>query len=168
MDLLSEPEQQQEEPKESTLLAWESLEYIKSETTKYWIIAMVAVFMIVAGFFIYKKDYVGAGFAVVMGVCLYWYKRQKPVMRKYRVTQLGLYVNDKLYQYNTIHSFSLNASSVPQILTVRTSGRLSPHLNILLTGVDALTIKNILDEYVPEIPKEVTIIDYIIKFLKIQ
>ncbi|MDD5693223.1 MAG: hypothetical protein WC437_00020 [Patescibacteria group bacterium] len=158
----------QEIPKESTLLEWESLEYIKSETTKYWMIGVIVVFTAIVGFFVYKKDYFGAGFAAVIAVCLYFYKRQSPTMKRYRITQLGVYVDDKIYPYNIIHSFSLNTVSAPQKLKIRLNKRFSPHLNVLLEGVDALTIKTLLEKNVPETPNDDSIVDSIIKFLKIQ
>ncbi len=163
-----EPELLNVGPKESSLLEWESLEYTKSDTTKYWIMAVAIIFVAIFGFFLYRKDYFGAGFAIVIGVCLYWYKRQSPVMKKYKITQLGLYVDDKIYPFNIIHSYSLNTTVTPQKLKIRLNKKFSPHLNILLEGVDALTIKTLLEKNVPEIPNDDSIIDALIKFLKIQ
>ena len=172
MDVLEEeaiePEPLDTGPRESSLLEWESLEYIKSDTTKYWTIALAIIFTAIFGFFIYKQDYFGAGFAVVIGVCLYWYKRQSPTMKRYKVTQLGLYVDDKIYPFNTIHSYSLNTASTPQKLKIRLNKKFSPHLIILLEGVDALTIKTVLEKNVPETPNDDSINDALIKFLKIQ
>jgi len=158
----------QEMPQESTLLGWESLEYIKSETTKYWLIIAIVLFVAIVGFLAYKRDYFGVGIAIIVALCFYWYKRQKPVMRSYKVTQLGLYVDDTLYPYNSILSYSLNTASTPPKLKIRLNKRSSPYLIILLGGVEVLTIKTIFDQHIPEVPNDVSIVDMLINILKIQ
>ena len=165
----TEPDQiDYDQTNEIAQLEWESLEYVKNEATKRWLIAAGVVFLAIIAFFIIKKDYFGAVFALIIAVCLYWYKRQKPVMKRYKITQMGLYADEKLFPYNTIHSFSVNASTSPQKLKIRFNKKYSPQLDIVLEGVDALTVKTILGKNLPELPNDHSIIDSIIRLLKIQ
>lgn len=154
---------------EKTLLEWEAFEYMDKEKTMLWYVIFGIVFIFILAYCLITRDFFGAGFCVILAICLVVYKTQQPSKFHYRITQFGLYINNKPYSFDTIHSFTLNTSREPKMVSFIFTKAYMPELSIVLGKTDPLTIKQVLGDYIPEDPDRVdTLTTKIIRFLKLQ
>lgn len=150
-------------------IEWDALEYVSSKTNIAWYIIFGIVIALTVGYSIYSRDYFGAGFGVILAICLFYYKSQKPKMVHYGLTPFGLSVGDVQYPYNQIHSFSLDLSSTPKKINFVFTRKYLPELSVILEEVDPESIRKLLDNYILELPsKENGIIERIIRLLRLQ
>lgn len=136
--------------KETTLLAWEAPEFLAYiRGWKYYALLSV-VFLAVIGYAIYTRDwFVIVIFIIVAGFIL-WYQQKEPITRKYRITQLGVYEDNKFYQFNEIFSYWFLLDNEYKVLNIIFAKKYLPQLTILLNGTDPIAVRNVLSKHIPE------------------
>lgn len=93
---------------DAVLLRWEGTEYVHLARGALWyvIFAIVAIVAIILAIIVLKS----ITFAIlvpVMALALLVYVRRAPEVLQYTLSRKGLYVNDKLYTYDTFRAFGV-------------------------------------------------------------
>jgi len=93
---------------DAALLRWQSAEYIDHDRTTGWYIALafVCVILILIAIFL-MKSWTFALLIPIMAVALVVYTRRPPGILDYTLSRKGLYINDRLYPYDSFRSFSV-------------------------------------------------------------
>ena len=155
--------------KESTLLGWQAHEFHNYDHNWKWYASIIAASLGVIGYSIYTQDWFVIPFVVVVDVFLYLYSKKEPKIMAYRITQLGIYVDDHFYPYSEIHSFWLSLQQKEKKLNIIFLKKYLPQLSIILDGIDPLQIKTTLGKYIPEQEnRSESIVDTIARLLKLQ
>jgi hypothetical protein len=154
--------------KESALLHWQAPEFnVHSRNWIYYLITAIA-FLAVVAYSIYFRDWFIIVIAVVLAGFFYWYPTLKPRIANYKISQLGFYVNDRIYQYSEIHSFWILVNQKENKLNIIFNKKYLPQLSILLDKIDPLTAKTILGKYIPEQENRTeSLVDKLMRLLKL-
>lgn len=153
---------------ESTLLEWKSPEFIVYSRGKRWYILAAIILFAVFAYSTFVRDWFIAFMTVFLGVALILNTRRKAKEVSYRITQLGIYVNDNLHPFSEIHSFWLTLTADQRIVNIVFRKKYLPALPILFFGIDPVTLKNTLLRYIPELEDRTeTIAEKLTRILKI-
>lgn len=141
---------EEEKVKETVLLGWKALEYETYERTIAYYIALGVLFLALMGYAVYTKDWYVIGIFIILAAFLIWYQRKTPQEKTYRITQLGVYEDNKFYQYNEIFSYWFLIDGKYKTLNIIFAKKYLPQLTVLLSGTDPVKIRSVLSKYVPE------------------
>jgi hypothetical protein len=157
-----------ETQQEHSLLKWEAPEFnVYSHSWVYYLLTALAFFAVV-GYSIYSKDWFIIIVAIVLAGFFYWYPLIKPQAASYTITQLGIYINDRIYPYSEIHSYWLFINQKENKLNIIFNKKYLPQLSMLLLDIDPLTVRGILSKYVPEQEgRTESVVDKFIRLLKL-
>jgi hypothetical protein len=95
---------------------------------------------------------------------------KRPRVHRFRITDEGIMVDEILYGYDSIHSFSVLEyidPALPAALSLRTHKLLAPHLLIPIVGPDPLEVYEFLAEHVDEGRHDESVTDRIIDLLRL-
>jgi len=157
-----------EQTKETTLLEWEAPEFLAYlRGWKYYTILSIMLLAVI-GYGAYSQDwFVIVIFIIVAGFIL-WYQQKEPLTKKYRITQLGIYENDRFYQYNEIFSYWFLIDKEYKVLNIIFAKKYLPQLTILLNGTDPIAVRNVLSKHIPEESNRTeTILDRLVRLFRL-
>ncbi len=95
---------------------------------------------------------------------------KRPRVHRFRITDEGVMIDDNLYEYDSIRSFSVLEyidPNLPPALSLRTHKLLAPHLLLPIVGYDPLEIYEFFAEHVEEGRHEESVVDRIIDLLRL-
>lgn len=134
-----------------TLLAWTFLEYTQYERSRSW---FFWVGLIMAGLLVYSFFTVNFLFAVIIimvALVMYLQSRRPPLDIRFEITEDGLKLGEKFYEYKTLKNFWL-IYEPPEVknlyLTFKSS--IKPPLLIPLEKQNPLEIRKILLDFLEE------------------
>lgn len=154
--------------KETVLIGWKAPEYQLYERSKIYYSILGLIFLGVIGYSIYTQDWFVIVIAIILAGFLIWYQRKTPVEKTYRVTQLGLYEDNKFYQYNEIYSYWFHLEENYKSLNIIFAKKYLPQLTILLEGIDAVKVRETLSKYIPEeSTRTETILDRLVRLFRL-
>jgi hypothetical protein len=140
----------EEKVKETVLVGWKAPEYEDYERDIAYYAPLGALFLAIIGYAAYIQDWFIAVTFVILGVFLAWYQRKSPKMKTYRITQLGIYEDNKFYQYNEIYSYWFIITDRYRSLNIIFAKKYLPQLTILLDKTDPVKIRSVLSKHIPE------------------
>lgn len=136
--------------KETVLLGWKAPEYQLYERNWIYYSILGVLLLAITGYAIFTKDwFIIAIFFILAGFTL-WYQRKTPVEKTYRVTQLGIYENDRFYQYSEIYSYWFILQNGYKALNIIFARKYLPQMTILLEKTDPVKVRDVLSKYIPE------------------
>ena len=119
-------------------IRWEAYEYNHAEKPSewYWALGLVAIAGCVAALLF--NNVLFAILILIAAFVLAVFAAREPNIVQFAVTQRGIRINNKLYPYNTLESFSIEEQSDDGIskLIVNPENFLSPLIIIPIEGVD--------------------------------
>ncbi|MEI7690089.1 MAG: hypothetical protein WCI63_00420 [bacterium] len=159
---------QAEESEEVVLLEWDALDREELKNRLLYFLGAGIIVLCLLAYIIYKKDYVGAVFLLVIFVAFVFYKLQKPKEIHYAFSNYGLFVNDKYYHYQEFHSFWFIDTKNQSHIHFLFNKKYLPKLIINLQEQENETVRNVIQNYLPE-QEDVAepIMDKIIRILKL-
>lgn len=95
---------------------------------------------------------------------------KRPRMHVFRVTDEGVMIDENLYEYESIHSFSVLEyidPTRPPALSIKTRKPLAPHLLIPIVGPDPVEIFEFFDEHLEEGRHHESLTDRIIELMRL-
>lgn len=141
---------EEEKVKESVLVGWKAPEYEIYNYTKVYYAVVGLILLGIIGYAIYTSDwFVLAIFTILAGFFI-WYQQKSPQEKTYRITQLGLYEDNKFYQYNEIFSYWFLIDGDYRALNIIFAKKYLPQLTILLHDIDPVKIREVLSKHIPE------------------
>ncbi len=130
------------------ILEWSLLEYEEKERSNDWFWALGIIVFASSLTSIIFKNYFFAIFLILSGFVLWIFAIKKPDMVHYSISDKGLQIRDRLFQYEKIKSFfvQIPSSEEPNLnytLFIKTERLFMPVLSIPIESQNATDIKNI-------------------------
>lgn len=147
-----------------TYLAWEALEYEHTPRSSdwFWGLGIVAVGGLVLAIIFGNLLF---GLVIVVGaVALGVHAVRKPHLVECSLTDKGIVINETIFPYKTLESFSIQDHVVPNQLILTSQKVFMPHITILLSDVATEDVRDVLDNFLPEEEVEVSFSDRILEF----
>jgi len=141
---------EEDKVKESVLVGWKAPEYEAYERSTIYYAALALGFVGFMGYAIYARDWFVVVIFVLLAIFLLWYQKKTPQLKTYRITQLGLYEDNKFYQYNEIFSYWLLIDGNYKTLNIIFAKKYLPQLTIMLADMDPVKVRATLSKYIPE------------------
>lgn len=149
---------------------WTASEYASDEKSPdwYWGLGIVAVAGMVASV-LFGNVILALLIAAAAGA-LALSTAKRPRDHVFRITDEGIMVDENVYEYRHLVSFSILEfmdPNLPPALSIKTHRFLAPHLLIPIVDLDPLQIYNFLITHVEEGRHEESLIDRIIEFFRL-
>jgi len=133
-------------------LEWRAHEYVHVEKTQdwYWALGLLAVAGAVTSLLF--NNVLFAIFILIASFVLALFAARKPDLVSFSLTQRGVRINDKLYQFSTFDSFAIDeiSSSHTPKLILESNKHFMPHIVIPLEGVHADDVHDFLKHFLHE------------------
>ena len=150
-------------------ISWEAREFDIYKRDAKWYVIVVTILLLVIMYTIYIKYWMLTGVAIMVGVVLYLSGTLKPKQIKYIVNNTGIFIDDKLFTYNSdlkIFWFS-NVNRIVKLNLISTI-KLMPVISIKVPSDKKDKIRNVLLKFLPESDNEgEDWIDKINRFIKV-
>jgi hypothetical protein len=126
------------------------------------------MFLALIGYSIFTSDWYPVPVFIILAIFFFWYQKKAPQEKTYRVTQLGLYEDNKFYQYNEIFSYWFVLDGKYKALNIIFAKKYLPQLTIMLDGTDPVKIRSVLSKYIPEEgTRSENILDRLVRFFRL-
>jgi len=159
---------EEEKVKETVLVGWKAPEFETYDRTVLYYVVLAVMFLAIIGYAIYTKDWFVIGIFVILAGFLLWYQRKTPAEKTYRITQLGLYEDNKFYQYNEIFSYWFLIDGKYKTLNIIFAKKYLPQLTILLADTDPVKVRSVLSKYIPEEnTRTETVLDRLVRLFRL-
>lgn len=149
---------------------WEAEGYLFEEKSAdwYWALGIIAVAGAIASAVF--GNVILAMLIIVAAAVLALSTLKRPRMHRFRVTDEGVMIDENLYHYDRIISFSVLEYIDPKrlpALSLRTHYPLAPHLLIPISGHDPLEIYEFFADHIEEGRHDESVVDRIIELLRL-
>ncbi len=149
---------------------WDAEGYLFEEKSSdwYWALGIIAVASAIAS--ILFGNVILALLIIAASVTLALSTITRPRVHHFSITDEGVMVDENLYDYDSIVSFSVLEyidPNLPPALSIRTHKLLAPHLIIPIVGHDPVEIYEFFAEHVEEGRHDESVIDRIIEMLRL-
>ncbi len=149
---------------------WEAEGYLFDEKSNdwYWALGIITIAAAIAS--ILFGNVILALLIVAAATTLALSTLKRPRLHLFRITDEGVMIDENLYEYDSIVSFSVLEyidPKVPPALSIRTHKLLAPHLIIPIIGHDPLEIYEFFADHVEEGRHDESIVDRIIELLRL-
>src|SRR3989338_794945 len=144
----------------ASALRWQAPEYEKPEKPGE---RAIIGGIIAAGFFagaIFIGNYLLSLIVFLTYVVFYIYTFREPKLVEFSITDRGVRIDDKIYEYGELRSFCIFFEPPYQkILSLESGKVIMPYIRIPLEGVDPIELKNALMKHLPERRHKESLID---------
>ena len=129
-------------------LEWKAYDKTPKENSPdwYWAIGIIAISIIITA--IVLNNILFAVFVVISTIALFLRTLQKPKLISYELTNRGLWMNKEFQPFTSLESFFVEEQE-PTLL-LKAKGLITPLLVIPLQPDDSLTVREFLQNYLPE------------------
>jgi hypothetical protein len=134
-----------------TLLEWSVSEYENHDRPTAWYVIMTILGSFFVGYAIFTDNFMFAIIVVLFSIIIFLQSHQNPIVVPFRITELGLIINNRLYQYSELKDFFI-VYQPPQVkmLFVDTNSSLRPRLRIPLMDMNPNEVRELLLEFLEE------------------
>ncbi len=159
--------QEQEVSADKVFFEWEGMEYEHEEKSFKFFLVAGLISLVVLAYLIYTKDWFMVPIVFIMDGLLYFYSRKKPRTLRYRVTKLGIFIDNYFYPFSEMHSFWLIYNQKVKALNLVSLKKYLPVFTISLENIDPLKLRNFLKTILPEQEKRGEVfVDKLLRLLK--
>jgi hypothetical protein len=131
-------------------VAWEALEFIDHPHGAGWYTTLALSTIVLAALvYLISKDLIATVIIVVVGVIVGVFAGQKPGQAKYEITDSGMSINGKNYNYKGYKSFAVIREGSLSSVNLFPLKRLTPPLSAYFEPQDEERIINALGNYLP-------------------
>lgn len=152
---------------ERSVLSWEAPSFQKKERTiKWYAIAILVIFSLIA-YSAWQRDWFIIMITIVVSGITFWYLHTvHPTNIKYRVTPLGIYLDERFYPFAEMHSFWMVYNASVKNIYIAFRKKYLPTLTINTENVDSVILKSYLLKKIPEQEgREEGLVDKLIRVL---
>lgn len=149
---------------------WEAVGYLFEEKSAdwYWSLGIVAVAGAIASALF--GNVILALLILAASGTLALSTLKRPRVHRFQITEEGVMIDENLYEYDSIASFSVLEyidPKMPPCLSLRTHKLLAPHLLIPIVNQDPLEIYEFFADHVEEGKHDESVVDRIIDLLRL-
>lgn len=154
---------------ERVILSWDGQNFDRDPKGLWWYLAASGFILLLTGFFIWRQDWFPIIVVVVVSAVLFWYLRVSvPEKIQYRITAIGIYLNDRLYPFSEIHSFWIVYNQSVKVLYIAFVRKYLPALLVDVRSVDPVILRSVLSRRIPEQEKRgESLTDRLVRILKL-
>jgi hypothetical protein len=135
---------------EAPLLVWDATEFREYDRSKHWYAAVTVIGAILTiGAAILQQWLAGLVFLLATFVVIK-HADDKPRLVTYAITKLGVHVDNRFHPYNELRTFWIIYNPPVRTVTLQSTSRFRPLIQIDLADVDPLTVGGTLRQYLPE------------------
>lgn len=135
----------------NTLLEWSVAEYEQHIRPLAWYTIMTIVGALLVGYAIFTDNFMFAIIIVLFAIIIFLQSHQEPIVVPFRITELGLVINNRLYIYSELKDFYI-IYEPPEIkmLFIETNSTIRPRLRIPLMDMNPNEVRSLLLEFLEE------------------
>lgn len=134
----------------SALLAWEAPAFAYYEKSQRWLIAVIVIGLILAGFFLWTRNYSALAVVLVGSWVVVDQGRRKPDTVKYSVDEQGFHIGERLLSWSQLKSFWLVNSNEHPHLYLETTERWLNLETVYLANIEPAELRSRLAQKLPE------------------
>ncbi|RLC37276.1 hypothetical protein DRH29_02545 [candidate division Kazan bacterium] len=150
------------------LYSWKAKEFSSNRRSAGWYVVAGIIFLAAVVYTIYIHQWIGLGVVVMIGVLIYLSQSMAPRVFDHKITDRGIAVGKKFYEYSNLRSFWIVLDKDNPTLNLMLNKKLSLLLTLQLGTADVERIRKILGDFLPEdANRGEDIADKITKFLKL-
>ena len=155
-------------PEEIIKLEWDASDREELQHRLLYFICVGIIAIIFLVYFTFKKDFTGVLFLAIICVAFVFYKLQKPRNYHYTLSNFGIYIDDKFYDYSEIHSFWVINTNKQQLLHLIFNKKYFPQLTIDIKSLEVGLVRANLQKHIPEQENIIEpITDKVVRLLKL-
>lgn len=135
---------------QSKMISWQAPEFRYYHKNQGWYVTVVAVTILIVGFFIVQDDWFAAiSLAIIAGIMVFL-ARQTPEQTEIHLTHKHIQVGDLIFPYKQIKYFWVVHNQTHKILNFETTAYLNNLISLELEDQDPDEIRSFLLPYLPE------------------
>ncbi|MFA5211414.1 MAG: hypothetical protein WC414_02830 [Patescibacteria group bacterium] len=130
---------------------WSIPEYNENQRPKSWLIFMLLLAVLLIFYSIFTDNYLFILIITLFSIIIFLQSIQKPIILPFKITRLGISINNKFYKYGELRDFFIiyNPKEEVKMLFFETTG-LKPRLRIPLVDEDPTQIRKTLLNFLEE------------------
>ncbi len=155
-------------PNQNKTLTWEAPEFKHYEKNLGWYTTLIAIAILVVGFFVITGDYFAAvTMAIITGMIIF-FSRQKPGLVEVEINNKHIKFGNLIFLFKHLKSFWVVSNEKHKTLNIETSTLLNNLLVIELENQDPEEVRQLLLNHLPEHPEKIheTFAQRVIHFFK--
>ena len=130
---------------------WSIAEYDRYERGMWWYLIMVGLGVALVIYAVATGNFLFALIVVLFAIVLFLQSHQDPIILPFRITDVGVVVNNRLYLYSEFESFYIIYNPPEtKMLLLETKKTLRPLLRIPLMDINPNEVRSTLLEYMVE------------------
>lgn len=130
---------------------WIALEYEYNQKSPDWFWAVVILTLAIAVTSFILKNLVFGILAIISGFTIILYAIRKPLKIEFSITNHGVQIGNKLYQYNDLESFWVHYNPpIKKELSLKSKKMIMPYIKIPLGDEDPNIIRELLLRFMQE------------------
>lgn len=131
---------------------WSIPEYEQHERNRAWYIIMGIIGVVLMGYSLLSSNFLFSLILILFIIIIFLQSHQDPIIIPFRITDLGVIVNDRFYSYSELDEFYIiyNPEEQIKILYVETMGNFTPRLRVPLMDNDPSEIRVTLRSFIEE------------------
>lgn len=141
-------------------------EYFHKEVSWYWLVLIIAA--VITTFSLWQGNILFALFTVIAVFLILSWGHKHPREIEFRIDEHGLEIEGhKSYSYQAFQGFAVQHLNPEwSEIIFRSRNKLTPYLKILIDNNISTEAKTLLNNFLPEIEYEISLVDHIAKILK--
>lgn len=130
---------------------WSIPEYEQHERNRAWFVIMGVLGVLFVTYALFTDNFLFALIIILFGIILFLQSHQAPIIIPFKITELGLVVNNRFYSYSELEDFFIIYSPPDvKMLFIETKSTSRPMLRVPLMDIDPNDVRNTLREYIQE------------------
>lgn len=143
--------------------SWQASEYVHHHKSILWYATVVLVVLVLCGIAAWLRLWLEVGVFLVMGAAVFVYASKPPRTLLYELSSEGVHIDDKLYPFSELRSFSVIEDPEWHSIDLEPAKRFSPRVVLLFDPKHYDEIVGHLERHLPREDRE---LDFIEKFTR--
>lgn len=159
----------QNENQNQILLSWKAPEFINHYRSPKWFLMASVLLLAFVGYALYTESATMAIVFIVLAGVYYLTHNQNPKTIEIKLTELGVYVDEKFYAYHLINSFWIvYHPPYVQTLNLKIGNKNLSKVSIQLDRQSPVAVRKVLSKEIPEVEgQDETLADIFIRLLRL-
>jgi hypothetical protein len=133
------------------VLNWEAPSFQKNERTMKWYLGAGLLIAALIGYSAWQRDWFIIIITIIVSAVSFWYLHTiHPTNIKYRITPIGIYLDERFYPFSEMHSFWMVYNESVKNIYIAFRKKYLPTLTINVENVDPIILKGYLLKKLPE------------------
>lgn len=150
------------------ILQWQGPEYEIHPKSALWYTCAIVFLAGMAFWAVWTNSFIVATLFILIGIVGFLYLNIPPRVVDYAITTEGFVVGNHIHYFEEIESFwIIYEPPHTRVISLRVDGHIFPHHHIPLHQLDPVDLREVLEQYVPEVRQQENLVDFLERLLKI-